>query len=66
MSETRSVLLHGKSEFAFAFEQFNGAQYAFFERLKIVCGHGHLGRVFCECGHRCLITQKRDCVLEEV
>jgi hypothetical protein len=51
MTETRSVLLNRKSEFALSFEQFNGAQYAFFECLKIVRGHGHLRRVFCECGH---------------
>jgi hypothetical protein len=49
MSETRDVLFHGKAEFALAFEQFNGAQHAFFECLKIVGGHGHLGGVFCQC-----------------
>ena len=65
MRQTGSVLLNGIAEFAFAFQQFNSAQYAFFERLKIVCGHGHLGRVFCEGGHRFLITLKGDGVLDE-
>src|SRR5580700_8362703 len=65
MRETRSMLLDGKSELTFAFKQFYSAQYAFFERLKIICGHGHLGWVFCECGHQNLITQKKDCVLKK-
>src|SRR5271170_7542871 len=66
MRKTLRVLLNGESEFALALKQFYGAQHTFFQCLKIICGHGYLGRVFCDRRHENLVTQKRDCVLEKV
>src|ERR1700761_7319861 len=64
-SQPGSMLFHRKTKFAFAFQQFNGAQYAFFERLEIVCGHSYLRGMFCECGHLNLIALKRNCFLKK-